>query len=1019
MTVSRAATTRAATLTFLFADLESSTRLWEQFPDAMKAAMERHDAILRGAVEGANGHVVKTTGDGLMAVFSSACDAVEAALEVQRGLLGEPWAETGPLRARIGLHSGEAQARGGDYFGPPVNRAARIMSAAHAGQVLLSGATAALAREGGLPAGAGLRDVGEHRLKDLLQPEHIFQLEHPDLPRGFGPLTTLGRRPNNLPVQASELVGREEELRQIRERLESPAVRLLTLTGPGGIGKTRLALQAAADQLDRFADGVFFVDLSAARDTEAALAEIVRTVGLAASAGTPLEDVLRQQLRDRELLLVLDNFEQVISAADEIADLINHAPRLKLLVTSREALRVRSEQLLPVAPLALPAAGGRTSAEEVGAYEAVRLFVERARAARPDFALTDANAGAVAEICARLDGLPLAIELAAARLRLFSPEELRDRLRRRLELLRGGARDLPRRQQTLRSTIEWSYDLLDGDEREVFQLLAVFAGAGIDAVEDVAGRLDGLRDVDVLERLTSLVDKSLVRSVAGEAGQRLSMLETIREYALEKLEQAPETGQAVRRAHAEHFTELAASRRTALHGSQRRAAIDELETDLGNLQAAWQFWLAAGDLGRLQALFDGLWLVHETRGWYHGAIALTNDLLDVLARAPSSAERVEEELALRMSIARGLLALRGYTAEVEEVYRAALALAEASGELPRRLPVLRSMANFYLYRGEIDRQLEIGRRMIELGEQEDDDRLLLEGHFLTGMAIAFSGDVRLGQDHLARTTALFDPERHGPTRLRLGPSPGVTALTSSALLYWFTGYVDSAHRRTGEALALAERLDHPYSSAYARFHVGLLNAYDRRFDAALRHAIEVLRISDEHDYAIWRAVGLVLRGVSMARLGQAADGLPLSEQGMALYQGLTTPPIFWPSLLALHAEGTAQAGDARTSLALCDQALAITHELDLRAPHLVVQRGEILAAAGRAEEADEWLRRAFDHARRLGAVLAQLRAAAGLVTLSEPARREDVALLQETLGRFTEGADHPELVAARRLVAVV
>src|SRR5215203_5545982 len=417
-------------LTFVFADLESSTRLWDRFPDAMKDAMERHDEILRDAVNGAGGRVIKITGDGLMAVFSSPSTAATAALEAQRALQREPWAETGPLRVRMGIHVGVAQQRAADFYGPPVNRTARIMAAAHGGQVLLSADAARLADE--LPAGAGLRDLGEHRLKDLAQPEHIFQLTHPELVSDLPPLATLSDRPNNLPTQTSEFFGREIQLSAIRDLLDADRVRLLTLTGPGGIGKTRLALQAAANQIDRFEHGVFFVDLSPVRDRDGAFQAVVRAVAVSATSDEPPLEVLKHELRSRQLLLVLDNLEHVMDAAGGVAELLRHCPDLKALVTSREALRVRGEHLLTVPPLGLPAAGER-SVDVLAGYEAVRLFAERAREVQPGFSLGDENAVDVAEICARLDGLPLAIELAAARLTLFSPHELRDRLGRRLE----------------------------------------------------------------------------------------------------------------------------------------------------------------------------------------------------------------------------------------------------------------------------------------------------------------------------------------------------------------------------------------------------------------------------------------------------------------------------------------------------------------------------------------------------------------------------------------------------------
>ncbi len=344
------------TITLLFTDLEGSTRLWEQYPQAMKAALERHDALLRAAVESANGRVVKTTGDGLMAIFASALDGVNACLAAQLGLLSEPWGETGALRVRMGLHTGEAQPRGGDYFGPAVNRAARVMAAAHGGQVLLSAAAAGLAM-GQLPAGTALRDLGEHRLKDLERPEHIFQLLNPDLVADFPPLASLDRRPNNLPAQPTALIGRETELAEIITRLSTDGVRLVTLTGPGGIGKTRTSLQAAAELIDRFEDGVYFVDLAPIRDPASVPTVIAQTLGLRETSDRPVLEVLKEQLHLKTILLLLDNFEQVTGATPVIVELLQACPRLKLLVTSREALRVRGEQVYPITPLALPEAG--------------------------------------------------------------------------------------------------------------------------------------------------------------------------------------------------------------------------------------------------------------------------------------------------------------------------------------------------------------------------------------------------------------------------------------------------------------------------------------------------------------------------------------------------------------------------------------------------------------------------------------------------------------------------------------
>jgi class 3 adenylate cyclase len=389
------------TLIFLFTDLEGSTRLWQQHPEAMKLVLARHDEIVRTAVERSNGQVVKTTGDGFHAAFNSAQDGLNACIAAQRNLLAESWEETGPLQVRMGLHMGEAQPRGGDYYGTAVNRAARLMSAANGGQVLLSASVASVLANH-LPEGVSLSDLGQHRLKDLQRPEHIFQLVHPLLPAEFRAIASLNRQPNNLPSQSTLFVGRQAELDEINGRLVSEGVRLLTLTGPGGTGKTRLALQSGAELSDRFIDGTYFIDLAPIRDPEAVLVTIARTIGLSESKnGSMLED-LKVQLGEKKILLLLDNFEQVTSAAVAVADLLQHCPRLKLLATSREALRVRGEHLYPVPPLGVPKVGGRRlDLEELVSFEAVQLFVDRAQAVRPDFQLTAENAEAIAELCLR------------------------------------------------------------------------------------------------------------------------------------------------------------------------------------------------------------------------------------------------------------------------------------------------------------------------------------------------------------------------------------------------------------------------------------------------------------------------------------------------------------------------------------------------------------------------------------------------------------------------------------------
>jgi predicted ATPase/class 3 adenylate cyclase len=638
------------TVTFLFTDIEGSTRLWEQYPAAMDLALARHDALAADLIRQYGGTLVKHRGEGdsLFAVFPRAMDAVGAAAELQQALVAESWPDAVPLHVRIALQTGDAVVRDGDYFGPAVNRCARLRAAAHGGQVLLSAATQELVRDQ-LPEGVRLRDLGECRLRDLARPEHLFQLLAPDLPGDFPPLQSLAARPNNLPLQPTPLLGREREAAAVRDLLRRLDVRLVTLTGPGGTGKTRLGLQVAADLLDEFPDGVFFVDLAPIRDPDLVATTIAQVLGVQAGeprpgreadsgggrspgGGQPLLEALKAYLREKQLLLLMDNFEQVIAAAPAAAELLSSGRGLKVLVTSREVLRLRGEQEYPVPPLPVPDLKRLPPLETLSQYAAVALFLQRAVSARPDFTVTNVNAPAVAEICARLEGLPLAIELAAVRVKLFAPEALLSRLGSRLRVLTGGARDLPARQQTLRDAIGWSYDLLDESEQRLFRRLCAFVGGcTLEAAEGVCAdpvvssqppvvsEDEGLPSLTtaycllptdpVLEGIGSLVDKSLLRQEEGAGGEvRFRMLETIREYGLERLEVSGEAD-AIRTQHAAFFLALAEQ------AEQGSLGLDRLEREHDNLRAALAWSEAAGQSEAGLRLGGALWRFWAMRGY--------------------------------------------------------------------------------------------------------------------------------------------------------------------------------------------------------------------------------------------------------------------------------------------------------------------------------------------------------------------------------------------------------------------
>jgi predicted ATPase/class 3 adenylate cyclase len=538
------------TVTFLFTDVEGSTMLLRDVGAEQYAQIRaEHDRLLRVAFAAHDGHEVSTEGDAFFTVFRSATAGVAAAVDAQRALAQRPFPGSAEVRVRMGLHSGEPLLTSDGYAGIDVHRGARIAAAAHGGQIVVSAATRELVRDE-LPAQVLLRDLGEHRLRDLGRPERLFQVLVDGLLDKFPPLRTLESRPTNLPVQATPLIGRRRELRELADLLRQPGPRLVTLTGTGGTGKTRLALQAAADALDEFRDGVFFASLEGLTNPQLVLGTIARTLGVGPSEEGTLEQRLRDFLSDKELLLVLDNFERVVEAAPLVSSLLAASEQLRILVTSLAPLRVSAETEYPVAPLALGMAV--TGGEPIGS-DAVALFVERARAVRPQFELSPENATAVAEICARVDGLPLAIELAAARTRVLPPQALLTRLDQRLSLLTEGARDAPERHQTLRATIDWSYRLLTEPEQHLFARLSVFAGGcTLEAVEAVC-RPELELALDPLDGLGRLVQTSMARTDERPGGEpRLVMLETLREYARERLEESGEA-EEIRRRHAEYF----------------------------------------------------------------------------------------------------------------------------------------------------------------------------------------------------------------------------------------------------------------------------------------------------------------------------------------------------------------------------------------------------------------------------------------------------------------------------------
>ena len=733
------------TVTFLFTDIEGSTRLVNALGDRYADVLGRHHSLLREAVAEHQGVEVMTEGDAFFVVFPSPPAALSAAMRAQQLFDAESWPPDGEVRSRMGMHTGQAVLGGDNYVGLDVHRAARIAAAGHGGQVLLSDATRSLV-ERALPEGAQLRDLGQHRLKDLPTSEHLYQLVIDGLAVDFPPIRSLDARPNNLPLPTTTFIGREQQVADITRRLATS--RLVTLTGPGGTGKTRLSVRVAQEMLDENPDGCWFVPLDALRDPELVPSAIAGALNVRVPGDRPPIDALSDWLRERRMLIVLDNFEQVTGAAPYVSQLLSAAPGLRVLATSRIPLHLYGEAEYAVPPLATveELRGAAGSPERLSQYEAVQLFIERAVAVKRDFAVNNANAPAVAEICARLDGLPLAIELAAARIKLLAPEQILARLEQNLGVLTSAAQDLPERQKTMRGAIDWSFQLLEAGERRLFERASVFRGGfTLDSAEQVIA--DPALEQDVFEGLASLADKSLLRTVDQPVEVRFAMLETIREFATETLATSSDALD-VRRRHAEHYFALAGSSEEHLTGANQVEWLDRLEREHDNLRSAFSH---AGELGLIDGALEAagaIWRFWQQRGHFMEARSIYERLLALPGASPAA--RAKALLG-----AGGIAYWQNDFVATGRWYREARELYEMAGDSAGLAEALYNEAYVPLVAGDFEPVGPLATRSRDLFLELGDESGAAKGEQLLGYMHYFAGRPADALSFLGRAAAIY------------------------------------------------------------------------------------------------------------------------------------------------------------------------------------------------------------------------------------------------------------------------
>ena len=900
----------SGTVTFLFTDIEGSTALLQHLGDQRYAGvLGEHRQILRAAFEAGRGHEIDTQGDSFLVAFGSARDAVATTAAAQRAIKAHPWAEDAPIRVRMALHTGQPILAGGGYVGLDVHRAARIMSAGYGGQVLLSQATRdAVAHE--LPAGLAVRDLGEHRLKDLTRPEHIFQLVIPELTADFPAPKTLDVISNNLPIQLTTFIGREREIEDAKRLLST--THLLTLMGSGGAGKTRMAIQVAADLIEEFPKGVWLVELAPLAEPTLVVQAVASTFQVREAAGRSLLDLLVDYLQPKSLLLVLDNCEHLVSAcAQLVSALLRACPGVKVLATSREALGIAGETTYHVPPLSRPDPRRRPSLEALTQFESVQLFVERGVHSQPRFALTEANATAVAHICHRLDGIPLAIELAAARVKVLTPDQIAARLDDRFRLLTGGSRTGLPHHQTLRAAMDWSYSLLSEEERTVLRRLAVFAGGfSFEAAEAICAD-GGVEVFAVLDLLTNLVDKSLVAAEGLNGDIRYRLLETIRQYGLEKLRESGETPQVHRR-HLQWYLDVAEAAEPELQGPDQIGWLNRLEMEHDNLRAALE-WVKAEDgepeAGlRLAGALHRFWAMRghlsEGREWLEG----------ILGRSPG-----ESPARAKAIYGAGVLAFdRGDYAGAERLCEQSLTLYRERGD---KLGVALSvdiLARLRRDRGDYRRAITLLEDNLTLCRALNHTWLLARTLHILALTVRRQGDYERAKALLEESLTLWR---------RTGDKWGLArSLTSLGVLARLQGDYARAQALHEETMALSKELGDKRQLAEALLTLGTVAEDQGDFGRATALYEECLILSRESGYKLQGAVSLMNLGIVRHYQGDDAGAKELVEEAKALLVELGAKQQIGLCLMMLGTVAFVR-GDAERAVAFYRESLTLYQAL--------------------------------------------------------------------------------------------